>query len=133
MYYIPVIPICQLGFESFLYFFTKNTVKPRKYWVYGCFYFSKMTKKGPSSDVFLSKEGLFCFTYLSGMFYILSYFLTRIAATAQSSADFLHFGLCRTYLLDKDIIAETAPHSTPAQTQMIQVTSHRFVKKLTAR
>ena len=132
MYYIPVIPICQLGFESFLYFFIKNTVKPRKCWVYGCFYFSKMTKKDLLQTFFCPKK-VFCFTNLSGMFYILSYFLTRIAATAQSSADFLHFGLCRTYLLDKDIIAETAPHSTPAQTQMIQVTSHRFVKKLTAR
>ena len=97
------------------------------------FLFFKNDKKGPSSDVFLSKEGLFCFTNLSGMFYILSYFLTRIAATVQSSADFLHFGLCGTYLLDKDIIAETAPHSTPAQAQMIHVKSHRFVKKLTAR
>ena len=106
--------------------------KPRK-WRFANGAGELYAKKDLLQTLFCPKKAFPCLTNLSGMFYILSYFLTRIAATAQSSADFLHFGLCRTYLLDKDIIAETAPHNTPAQTQMIQVTSHRFVKKLTAR
>jgi len=59
MYYIPIIPICQLGFESFLYFFTKDAAKPRKYWVYGCFYFSKMTKKDLLQTFFRPKKVFF--------------------------------------------------------------------------
>ena len=69
-----------------------------------------MSKKRPSSDTFLSKEGLSLFNQLIRYVLYISF-----------------------YLLDKDIIAETAPHSTPAQAQMIHVKSQRFVKKLTAR
>ena len=68
-------------------------------------------KKHLLQTLFCPKKAFPCLTNLSGMFCI-----------------FISF-----YLLDKDIIAETAPHSTPAQAQMIHVKSHRFVKKLTAR
>ena len=68
-------------------------------------------KKDLLQTLFCLKKAFPCLTNLSGMFCI-----------------FISF-----YFLDKDIIAETAPHSTPAQAQMIHVKSHRFVKKLTAR